>query len=46
LYNYAMPLIRYDHGDEARPGQRDACKVTLPALAEVFGRRIPGPIAP
>jgi phenylacetate-coenzyme A ligase PaaK-like adenylate-forming protein len=46
LYNYAMPLIRYDHGDEARLGQRDACKITLPALAEVFGRRIPAAIAP
>ncbi len=38
LYNYAMPLIRYDHGDFARLGAAAACSVTLPALDEVIGK--------
>jgi phenylacetate-CoA ligase len=49
LYNYGMPLIRYDHADQGRLGAADGCKVTLPVLDEVFGKdrtyfRFPGGI--
>lgn len=39
LYNYAMPLIRYDHVDEAIPGEAGRCSIQLPALEAVFGKR-------
>jgi phenylacetate-CoA ligase len=39
LYNYAMPLIRYDHVDEAIPGEANRCSIQLPALDAVFGKR-------
>ncbi len=38
LYNYAMPLIRYDHNDFARRGF-DGCRITLPAFDAIFGKR-------
>jgi phenylacetate-CoA ligase len=39
LYNYAMPLIRYDHADEAIPGETGRCSVQLPALGAIHGKR-------
>ena len=38
LYNYAMPLIRYDLVDQARVGNSGGCPVTLPTLEEVHGK--------
>lgn len=39
LYNYAMPLIRYEIGDYATVGPREAsCGRTLPTLARIVGR--------
>jgi phenylacetate-CoA ligase len=38
LYNFAMPLIRYDHADRAVVGRPDACSITLPALDAIFGK--------
>jgi phenylacetate-CoA ligase len=39
LYNYAMPLIRYEIGDFAIAGpERLKCGVKLPALSRVMGR--------
>lgn len=39
LYNYAMPLIRYEHADEGRPTIGGTCPVRLPALSEVSGKK-------
>lgn len=39
MYNYAMPLIRYDHADEAVPGDTGHCSVQLPALSAILGKR-------
>lgn len=39
LYNYAMPLIRYDHSDEATPGEEGRCLNQLPVLETIFGKR-------
>ena len=42
LYSYAMPLIRYDHADQASVGVPEACSIRLPALDAVFGKeRVP-----
>jgi phenylacetate-CoA ligase len=38
LYNYAMPLIRYDHADRVRVGQPGLCSNTLPVLDSVLGK--------
>lgn len=38
FYNYAMPLIRYDHEDLVRPASAD-CEIRLPALHEIFGKK-------
>jgi phenylacetate-CoA ligase len=38
LYHYAMPLIRYDHADQARVGLPHKCQITLPALDVVDGK--------
>ena len=38
FYNYAMPLIRYDHEDYARVGTPGACRIALPAFDEVIGK--------
>lgn len=38
LYNFAMPLIRYDHADQARVGQPGKCRITLPTLDAVDGK--------
>ena len=38
LYNYAMPLIRYDHADRAVVGPLDGCSITLPTLQAVLGK--------
>jgi phenylacetate-coenzyme A ligase PaaK-like adenylate-forming protein len=38
LYNYAMPLIRYDHADQAIVGVPDDCPVKLPVLDAVLGK--------
>jgi phenylacetate-CoA ligase len=41
LYNYVMPLIRYDHADFARVAS-SRCQITLPAFQEIFGKmRVP-----
>ena len=39
LYNYAMPLIRYDHGDWAKVGVPNQCRITLPALETIYGKQ-------
>jgi phenylacetate-CoA ligase len=39
IYNYAMPLIRFEMGDIARVGQpRPSCRRGLPTLEGVLGR--------
>jgi phenylacetate-CoA ligase len=39
LYNFAMPLIRYEIGDLAEAGsERAACGRTLPSLRRILGR--------
>jgi len=38
LYNYAMPLIRYDIGDRAVVGDACDCGLTLPVIKEIVGR--------
>jgi len=38
FYNYAMPLIRYDHADQAQVGSPGGCPVMLPALDAVHGK--------
>lgn len=39
LYNYAMPLIRYEIGDYAtRAARSHRCRVRLPALSSIIGR--------
>lgn len=39
LHNFAMPVIRYDIGDDAEVAEPCACGRGLPALARVVGRR-------
>jgi len=39
LFNFAMPLIRYDIGDFAQMGELCACGRGLPALERILGRR-------
>jgi phenylacetate-CoA ligase len=39
LHNYAMPLIRYEIGDEATVGGPCACGRGLPVLQRIEGRR-------
>jgi phenylacetate-CoA ligase len=38
LYNFAMPLIRYEIGDLAEVGESDGCEWRLPTLNRVLGR--------
>lgn len=38
LYNFAMPLIRYHHADQARVGEHGQCPITLPVLDSVIGK--------
>jgi phenylacetate-coenzyme A ligase PaaK-like adenylate-forming protein len=39
LYNFAMPLIRYEIGDLAEAGsERPACGRTLPSIRRILGR--------
>ncbi len=38
LHNFAMPLIRYELGDYAEPGEPCACGRGLPVLRRVAGR--------
>jgi phenylacetate-CoA ligase len=38
LYNFAMPLLRYEIGDEAEVGAPCACGRGLPVLARIAGR--------
>lgn len=38
LHNFAMPLIRYELGDYAVPGEPCSCGRGLPTLARVVGR--------
>ena len=38
LHNYAMPLIRYEIGDEAEVGADCACGRSLPVLEKILGR--------
>ncbi len=38
LYNYAMPLLRYEIGDEAEVGNRCVCGRGLPVLTRIVGR--------
>lgn len=37
FYNYAMPLIRYDHQDFVVTAESD-CRIKLPALADILGK--------
>src|SRR5258705_6692822 len=39
LFNYAMPLLRYELGDFAQVSAPCACGRALPALARIMGRR-------
>lgn len=38
LMNYAAPLVRYEIGDWAEPGDACACGRTLPTLKRILGR--------
>jgi phenylacetate-CoA ligase len=38
LFNYAMPLIRYEIGDYAELGGRSPCGRTLPVINRILGR--------
>ena len=38
LHNFAMPLIRYEIGDYAEPGEPCACGRGLPVLRRILGR--------
>ena len=38
LYNFAMPLIRYEIGDFAEVGPSEECQNLLPTLSRTFGR--------
>jgi phenylacetate-CoA ligase len=38
LNSWAMPLVRYDIGDRAEPGDTCDCGLTLPVLRRVLGR--------
>lgn len=39
LYNYAMPLIRYEIGDYATlAAENHECKIRLPAISRIIGR--------
>lgn len=38
LHNYRMPLLRYDLGDHAIPGEPCDCGITLPTLQRIAGR--------
>lgn len=38
LYNYAMPLIRYDHADQVVPGESGQCTNLLPVFDTVIGK--------
>ncbi|MCT7358895.1 MAG: hypothetical protein COB09_07040 [Thalassobium sp.] len=38
LHNYLMPLIRYEIGDYAIPGESCDCGITLPVLQRIIGR--------
>ena len=40
LFNFAMPIIRYDTGDTGVMAESAACGWPLPALARVEGRRV------
>ncbi len=39
LFNYAMPLVRYDIGDYAEVGEVCSCGINLPTLCSVVGRQ-------
>ena len=39
LYQYAMPLVRYDTGDEAITGEPCACGRAALKLTKIFGRK-------
>ena len=39
LFNYAMPLVRYDIGDYAEVGEPCPCGRNLPILARILGRQ-------
>ena len=38
FYNYAMPLIRYDHSDYAEVAD-NSCRIRLPAFAAILGKQ-------
>ena len=40
LFNFAQPIIRYDHGDLAIPGPRCQCGRTLNVIERVVGRQM------
>ncbi|MDD4747588.1 MAG: hypothetical protein PHW19_09930 [Salinivirgaceae bacterium] len=40
LFNYAMPLIRYDTGDLARISQKAKCSLLTPVFTKIEGRRV------
>ena len=39
LYNYALPMIRYDTGDLAIVGKSN-CNISAKVIKEIFGRRV------
>ena len=39
LYNYAMPLIRYDHADFVQPSVLGGCDITLPRFDTILGKK-------
>ena len=41
FYNYAMPLIRYDHEDYAQRGFPGQCRITLPTFDKLIGKQHP-----
>lgn len=38
LHNYAMPLIRYEIGDQAEVGESCSCGRNLPVIRRIVGR--------
>jgi phenylacetate-CoA ligase len=39
LYNYAMPLIRYDHADFVQASVPGGCDITLPRFDTILGKK-------
>jgi phenylacetate-CoA ligase len=39
LYNYSMPLIRYDHADFVQPATPGSCDICLPRFDVILGKK-------